>query len=191
MRIALMGAGVLALAYSLAAAQTPPTASPSTDDRIKQLDEEVRQLREEVSRLKQPSTHPAPADDTDTILKQIDADARERSSSTQRKSVSFNPDLAVVGDFRANASTNNDNPARNRFDLMSVELDLRAAVAPIADAVVVLPVSRDIDDPLFPPPGVADGTVDTAIEIEEAYLSLHDFGVPNLTAKLGRFHLRF
>jgi hypothetical protein len=33
--------------------------------------------------------------------------------------------------------------------------------------------------------------VNTGIEIEEAYVFLHDFGVPNLTAKLGRYHLRF
>lgn len=72
-----------------------------------------------------------------------------------------------------------------------MHLELRGAVDPRADAVAVIPISRGVDDPLFPEPGVHSGDVDTSIEIEEAYLFLHDFGVPNLTAKLGRFHLQF
>src|SRR5207249_9217872 len=82
-------------------------------------------------------------------------------------------------------------PARNRFDLATVEFELRAAVDPRADAVAVIPFTRNVDDPLFFDPAAPIGGVDTGVEIEEAYLFLHDFGVPNLTAKLGRFHLRF
>ena len=94
-------------------------------------------------------------------------------------------------DFKGNVSTDNDNPARNRFDVGTVEFELRAAVDPRADAVAVIPFSRDVDDPLFFNKDDANGDVNTGVEIEEAYLFLHDFGVPNLTAKLGRFHLRF
>jgi hypothetical protein len=121
-----------------------------------------------------------------------DAESRDALTLKPRTPVSFNPDLAVVGLFQGNVSTNNDNPARNRFDIGSVELDLRAAVDPRADGVVVLPIARDVEDPLFFRKGPdTSGEVGTEIEIEEAYLFLHDFGVPNLTAKLGRFHLRF
>src|SRR5437762_2159299 len=81
----------------------------------------------------------------------------------------------------------------NRLEQRLDELELRAPVDPRADAVAVIPFTRDVDDPLFfhPPADAAAGDVNTGSEIEEAYLFLHDFGVPNLTAKVGRFHLRF
>lgn len=188
---------------------------------LKARDEEIARLREMMSRqgatrpattatapAPRPTGHPA----TDDLLKEIDAagttpgpgagqggaDATARdvlrdadARSRPRAPANFNPDLAVVGDFRGVLSTYNDNPARNRFDLASVELDLRAAVDPRADAVVILPVVREVEDPLFFDKATASGDVESGIELEEAYLFLHDFGVPNLTAKLGRFHLRF
>src|SRR5204863_611105 len=123
------------------------------------------------------------------ILKDIES--REATPITLRTPASFNPDLAVISDFKGNVSSNNDNPARNRFDLGTIEFELRAAVDPRADAVAVIPFTRDVDDPLFFDPATANGDVNTGAEIEEAYLFLHDFGVPNLTAKVGRFHLRF
>jgi hypothetical protein len=155
------------------------------DERISGLE---RQLKDKAV---DPTPTPADADKvTSDILKDINS--RSPITQTQRIPASFNPDLAVVGDFRGNVSTNNVNPARNRFDIGSVELDLRAAVDPRADGVVILPVSRDIGDPLFfRGKADIDGPVNTGIDIEEAYIFLHDFGVPNLTAKLGRFHLRF
>jgi len=123
------------------------------------------------------------------VLKDIEA--REVTEATIRVPANFNPDLAVIGDFVGNVSNDNANPARNRFDLRTLELELRAPVDPRADAVAVIPFSRDIDDPLFFDPAHANGSVDNNVEVEEGYLFLHDFGVPNLTTKLGRFHLRF
>jgi hypothetical protein len=159
---------------------------------LKARDEKINKLEDAV---KQRAITPVPSEDEidktkNDILKDIDSQAP--LAPTLRTPASFNPDLAVVGDFRGSVSTNNDNPARNRFDIGSVELDLRAAVDPRADGVVILPISRDIGDPLFfRGKADADGNIDTGIDVEEAYLFLHDFGVPNLTAKLGRFHLRF
>jgi len=155
------------------------------DERIAKLE---RQLKE-----KGQDTGPTTAD-IDKVTRDIlkDVDSRDPIAQTLRIPASFNPNFAVIGDFRGNVSTNNVNPARNRFDMGEVELDLRAAVDPRADGVVVLPIFREVGDPLFFR-GEADGSreVETGIELEEAYLFLHDFGVPNLTAKLGRFHLRF
>src|SRR5207248_9166453 len=133
------------------------------------------------------------ADDIEKTKQDILKDIQENRQSplTLRTPANFNPDLAVIGNFRGNISTDNDNPARNRFDLDTLEFELRAAVDPRADAVAVIPFSRDVDDPLFFSKADANGEVNTGVEIEEAYLFLHDFGVPNLTAKLGRFHLRF
>jgi hypothetical protein len=169
------------------------------DDDEKRHQQELKIRDEKIANLEQRLKEkmidqPPTAADVDKVTGDILKDIESRNPVTQtlRVPASFNPDLAVVGDFHANVSTNNQNPARNRFDIGSVELDLRAAVDPRADGVVVLPVSRDVDDPLFfRGKADANGAIDTAIEVEEAYIFLHDFGVPNLTAKLGRFHLRF
>ena len=173
---------------------------------LKARDEEITRLRDELNRLRQqqpattqavagppPATRSAADDEIEKTKQDILKDIEENhpTAPTARTPVSFNPDLAVITDFRGNVSTNNRNAARNRFDVGSVELDLRAAVDPRVDVVAVLPVSRDVEDPLFFSAANANGDVDTSVEIEEAYLFLHDFGVPNLTAKLGRFHLRF
>jgi hypothetical protein len=210
---------MLALSFAGSAlAQTAPAPADRMDQFEKRLaelegrykadlkarDDEIGRLRALVQKqqaatpqpanksdgLVSPATHP---DDIARVTQDLlkDIETRQAPPSTLRTPASFNPDFAVVGDWRGNVSTRNDNPARNRFDLGSVELDLRAAVDPHADGVVVLPVSRDVEDPLFFNAGEGSGKVDTSIEIEEAYIFLHDFGVPNLTAKLGRFHLRF
>src|SRR5439155_8330949 len=109
------------------------------------------------------------------VLKDIES--RNPLVPTLRNPANFNPDLAVITDFKGNVSTDNQNPARNRFDVGTVEFELRAAVDPRADAVAVIPFSRDVDDPLFfqPPAGAGAGDVNTGSEIEEAYLFLHDF----------------
>jgi hypothetical protein len=162
-------------------------------DELRARDQKIADLERQ---LREKTVTPTPtADDIERAKNDVLRDLESRNPVTQetkRTPVSFNPDLAVVGNFRGNVSTNNENPARNRFDVGSVELDLRAAIDPRADGVVILPVSRDVEDPLFFRHGdPVDGGVDTGIDIEEAYIFLHDFGVPNLTAKLGRFHLRF
>jgi hypothetical protein len=180
---------------------------------LKIRDEKIARLEKQLAEKNGATSQPAKKkDDTSDLIGEIEAakpggppraevegtrqdvsrDATARSAFGRPAPISFNPDFAVVTDYHASLSTDNDNPARNRFDIGSVELDLRAAVDPRADGVVILPVSRDIDDPLFfKSKSDSSGNVDTSIDIEEAYLFLHDFGVPNLTAKLGRFHLRF
>jgi hypothetical protein len=161
---------------------------------LKARDQEIARLRDQLERSRQlPVATTSPADQIEKTRQDVlkDIEAREAPAPTFRLPASFNPDLAVISDFAGNASTLNENPARNRFDVREVELDLRAAVDPRADGVLILPIGRDVEDPLFFDPAHAEGGVDTSIEIEEAYLSLHDFGIPNLAAKLGRFHLRF
>ena len=180
-----------------------------------QKDAEIAELRRQlpaaVNTSKKEST-------SDSLLKEIDNTSLSSTSRTSTKEIeqtkseigtdlakqrqfgslmprtpaNFNPDLAVVGEYQASYSTDHRNPARNRMDIGAIELDLRAAIDPRADGVVVLPIARDTPNPLFfdgKTPEVAN--VENTIEIEEAYFYLHDFGVKNLTAKLGRFHLRF
>jgi len=90
-------------------------------------------------------------------------------------------------------SPDRENDAYNRFDVREVELDLRAAIDPRADGVVVLAFERDVENPIFEEEGEEEegAEVENSVNIEEAYALFHDFGVPNLQAKLGRFHVRF
>src|SRR5207245_6941845 len=101
-----------------------------------------------------------------------------------RTPASFNPDLAVVNDFVGNISTLNSNKARNRFDIRAVELDLRAAVDPRADAVAVIPFTRDVDDPLFFQKGMQQNGPDNNVEIEEAYIFIHAFAIDYFTSNV-------
>jgi hypothetical protein len=169
---------------------------------IKARDEEIARLKAQLQKQQPPATQPAEKIDRSTqdLINEIEgkptttttgATAATTPAPTTRIPASFNPDLAVVSDFVGNISTLNSNKARNRFDIRAVELDLRAAVDPRADAVAVLPFTRDVDDPLFFQKRHRARRPDNNVEIEEAYLFLHDFGVDNLTAKLGHFHLRF
>jgi hypothetical protein len=129
---------------------------------------------------------------TDATKRAVAQDAADRNNPLMLGGpVSFNPNIAVIADFLGSYSSNRSNNALNRLDVREVELDLRAAVHPNADGVVILAFARDVENPPFPnadePPEGPEG----AVEVEEAYLFLHDFGVPNLTAKVGRFHVRF
>jgi hypothetical protein len=199
MRIVLWGVLMLPLIGGLAFAQSNPPSS-ETDRRLEQMERRLNEVEvklksrdEEIARLKQQQPATASADEVEKTKQDIlrDIETNRSSPLTLRTPANFNPDLAVVTDFVGNVSNANDNPARNRFDVRTVELDLRAAVDPRADAVAVLPFIREVENPLFFDPADAPGGVNGGVEIEEAYLFLHDFGVPNLTAKLGRFHLRF
>jgi len=135
-------------------------------------------------------------DDIDRTRAEIlqDVQSQDSKSALQRIGQNFNPDIAVVTDFVGSLSTKNgrDNDAYNRFDVREAELDFRAAVDPRADGVFIASFERDVHNPIFPEPGEEEEEgVESSANIEEAYLFLHDFGIPNLTAKLGRFHVRF
>ncbi len=199
--------GLLAAAVACVVPFAAAQDAASSDDRLNRLEQRMndmeRQLKErdaEIARLKQElqsrPTTPATssASDIEKTKQDIlsDLDSRKTQPVDLRNPGSFNPNIAVIGNFVGNVSTQNENPARNRWDIGSVELDFRAAVAPVADAVVILPLEREVESELFfLEPEEEGGEVESGIDIEEAYLTFHDFGVKNLTAKLGRFHLRF
>ncbi len=160
---------------------------------LKIRDEEIAKLKDQLAAQQQAAaTQTADEIEKERVAALKDVMAEEARNPTPRIPASFNPDLAVVTNFSGTYSPYHKNPALNRFDVGSVELDLRAPVDPRADAVAILPISRDVENPLFfNPADRGNGDVDTSIDVEEAYLFLHDFGVPNLTAELGRYHLRF
>jgi hypothetical protein len=204
------------------AQQPTPATQPASDERLDRLERRLNQLEQhhrqelqardqEIARLKaqldaQPATAAPPPtsaaqDEIERTKQAILQDLEQRQSplapatgaaTDPRPASSFNPDLAVVADFIGNYSPDRRNDAYNRLDVREVELDLRAAVHPRADGVLVLAFERDVENPLFPEPGATrEGGPDTTANVEEAYLFIHDVGVPNLTAKLGRFHVRF
>jgi hypothetical protein len=157
---------------------------------LKARDDEIAQLKAQLQRAQPAATAPA-ARSTQDLIKEIDAGPATTAAAAPRTQATFNPDVTVVADFVGNLSTRSSNKARNRSDIRAVELDLRAPVHPRADAVLILPFVRELEDPLFFESGMDQEGPENAVEIEEAYLFLHNFGISNLTAKLGRFHLRF
>jgi hypothetical protein len=187
---------VFLILSSVSWAQQPKSADERMDQFEKRLADLERKYQsdlkakdEEIARLKAQLQNPQPSTPATTPASVADDDHDHHPPP--RMTPGINPNITIVSDFVGNISTRSSNQARNRFDLRAVELDLRAAVHPMADGVFIAPFAREIDDPLFFDPAIDQEGPETAVEIEEAYLHLHDFGVPNLAAKLGRFHLRF
>src|SRR5258706_10511316 len=196
------GLMALALFASASFAQQPKTSDERMDQferRLNELerkyqadlkarDEEIARLKAQLQNQQPPATQPSEKS-TQDLINEIEGRpattasgaAAAPSAPTTRTPASFNPDLAVVSDFVGNISTLNSNKARNRFDVRAVELDLRAAVDPRADAVAVLPFTRDVDDPLFFQKGMEQSGPNSGAEIEEAHRFLHDFGAENTT----------
>ena len=214
----LLGAAIVATGGVAAAQDPPPTTQPSRIDRLEQRvdqlentvksrDAEIKSRDAEIDRLNRelgnrgPGSQSQPASQPEVGLGDIDKTTQEMLKDIQSKEAppailrfpaNFNPNFAVISDFAGSASSDHSNPGLNRFDLREVELDLRAAVDPRADAVVILPIDRDVENPLFfTDTTPVNGAVTTSISIEEAYVNLHDFGVPNLIVQLGRFHVHF
>jgi hypothetical protein len=162
-------------------------------EELKKRDAQISELRHQLQEARQGPSQididraNATKKITDDIL--ADIEQRKKDEPLQRIAAIANPDIAVVADFLGVASSKNTDATRNRFDVREAELDLRASVDPRADAVLVLAFARDATPELFDKSEIDD--VDTSVELEEGYLFLHDFGVPNLTARVGRYHVRF
>ena len=200
----------LALAAGTTFAQDPP---PSPDARLERLERRLEEMERkhdadiesrdrEIARLRaqldgRPPATGASADAIDRTRADVLKDIENRGPAPfdLRMPASFNPNLAVIVDTVGtwSSSGSRDNDAYNRFDVREVELDLRAAIDPRADGVVILAFERDVENPIFPEDeGDGEGAeVESSVNVEEAYAHFHDFGVPNLQAKLGRFHVRF
>jgi hypothetical protein len=215
-RLCALGALSLCILTVGPAPAAPPATRPAdTDDRIRRLEQRLLDLersrqadQQEIARLRsQLDTRPAatapaaPARDTvekatEDALRRIEAarGAGEGPLSLGRPGGHFNPRVAVVidtvGSFAPGSSRRND--AYNRFDIREVELDLRATIEPRVDGVLIFTLERDVENPPFPEAGgEAPSGPDTGVNLEEGYAFLHDFGVPDLTAKVGRFYVRF
>jgi hypothetical protein len=145
--------------------QEMETARESDQRRIRQLEDRIAQLSA--------ATEGAP-DHRRTLL----------GAAATGPGNLLNPQITAFVDMGASLSSDGDNRARNRFNLRETELDLRGAVSPRADGVLVIAMGEEIEDPL--------GDVDIGIEfaIEEAYLNVHTLP-GDLSLKAGKFRSAF
>jgi hypothetical protein len=161
------------------------------ETQINTLQNDLAETRKKVAAQDEAWTNSMRAEQTRDLTNDIIADINTRQAAepiNRAKSI-MNPDIAVITDFLGNASTRRVNGSRNRFDVREVEVDIRAAIDPRADGVLILAFERDTEFGLFEAEDI-EGP-DTEVAVEEGYVFLHDFGVPNLTAKIGRYRTRF
>jgi len=96
----------------------------------------------------------------------------------------LNPQITAFLDMGGSLSTDSDNKARNRFNLREAEVDLRAAVSPRADGVLVIAIGEEVEDPF------GDVEVNTEFELEEGYLDIHTLPW-DLALRSGKFRSGF
>jgi hypothetical protein len=96
----------------------------------------------------------------------------------------LNPAITAFLDIGGSWSTDEKNKARNRFTLREAELDLRAAVTPRADGVLVIAIGEEIEDPF------GNVQIDFEFELEEGYLDLHTLPW-DLALRAGKFRSAF
>jgi hypothetical protein len=96
----------------------------------------------------------------------------------------LNPQITAFLDMGGSLSTDGDNKARNRFNFREAEVDLRAAVSPRADGVLVVAIGEEIEDPF------GDVKIDTEFKLEEGYLDVHTLPW-DLALRTGKFRSGF
>ncbi|MBW2390790.1 MAG: hypothetical protein JRG89_20495 [Deltaproteobacteria bacterium] len=96
----------------------------------------------------------------------------------------LNPAITAFLDMGGSLSTDEDNKARNRFNLREAEVDFRAAVTPRADGVLVLAIGEEVEDPF------GDVEIDFEFELEEGYLDVHTLPW-DLALRAGKFRSAF
>jgi hypothetical protein len=163
-------------------AQAQDQPKPTLEDLKKQLDA----LREK---------HGGELDDlrfqVETLEKQLaEAQARATAPTAQTANV-FNPGITVFGNFLARADDQrvflDDDPTLdridNRFNLREMEVDMRAAIDPWADGVMIASFESEVPN-------------EFSAEIEEGYVTLKklpllDDAPAGLKLKIGRFRGEF
>lgn len=152
----------------------------------------IEDLRKRLDALEQ-----AHADEVDDLNFEIEglekqiADLQARGRSTPQRSNVFNPGITVFGNFLGRADDMpvylEDDPTGERVDdqlnLREVEIDLRAAIDPWADGVVIATYESEVAG-------------DTSASIEEGYVTLKklpylDTAPAGLKLKVGRFRGEF
>jgi len=168
----------------LAALQAPPEeppAEPAEKPPGRQtLEERVKALESEIQRLKLQAPEPEPSPETEA-----EAPVEAPQPAAVQPNI-FNPTLTVSGNglYRYDDRPVGEAPGERvdrRFNVREVELDLRAAVDPYADGVVILAVESEFPNAF-------------QISAEEAYVQIKRLPLPvledpplGLKLKVGRF----
>ena len=120
----------------------------------------IRELEEKLETVR----HADESDEASVV--EVEAASSEGGAVTGQGNL-LNPAITAFVDMGGSWSTDDDNKARNRFTLREAELDLRGAVAPRADGVLVIAIGEEIEDPF------GDVAIDFEFELEEGYLDVH------------------
>ena len=165
-----------------AVGQDPPT-NQQTEQGQDPLRREIQQLREELQSLRNKSNidqlriqeleerisnlEQAQAEEPDFRDPAMDPSQDPMITGGTQGNL-LNPEITVFLDMFGSLSDDSNNKALNRFSLREVEVDFRAAIAPIADGVFIGSFAEEIEQ-------MMDGTVDIErnVEIEEGYVDLH------------------
>lgn len=149
----------------------------------------IRELEERISRVEEPPVSP-PGAGKGVASEPWPAPAPglAHPSSTFNLSLgaggsgnAFNPEITVFLDAGGSVSSEGRNKALNRFNLREVELDLRAAISPTVDGVLIVALAEEIESERN-----GDVTIDRAVELEEGYLNFHTLP-HDLALKVGKF----
>lgn len=144
--------------------------------------ERIKQLE---SRLAQIEQQPAPAPVVEAAAAAPAGGALSFRGGGGGGGNLLNPQVTVFIDTGGSVSSEGRNKALNRFNLREVELDLRAAISPQADGVLILAIGEEIESDAF-----GDVEIDTAVEAEEAYINFHTLPY-DTSARLGKFRPAF
>jgi hypothetical protein len=173
-------------AASMESDETSLTALMATVERLTGRIEEMERAHEEDQRrIRQ----------LEVKLETVDVEEKPAEPSFADKAVALlegamgqgnrlNPQITAFVDMGGSLSSDADNKARNRFNLREAEIDLRAAVTPRADGVLVIAIGEEIEDPF------GDVDIDTEFELEEGYLDVHTLPW-DLALRSGKFRSAF
>lgn len=107
------------------------------------------------------------------------------SSGSMGSGNALNPQLTVFLETGGSISSRGKNKALNRFNLREVELDLRAAVTPTVDGVLIVALGEEIESKRN-----GEVSIDRSVDLEEGYLDFHTLP-HNLALKVGKFRNAF
>lgn len=149
----------------------------------REYEQRIRALEERLESYEREREKKQAEDELEELLRLAEASGPAPVARPVVQQNALNPQISVIPDFTARLENVSGDDSvieafeglfeeRNPFALREVEVDIRAPVAPGADAVAILAVGEE------------------EVGFEEAYLSLHELPW-DLHAKVGRFKLAF
>ncbi len=154
----------------------------------------IEELEQRLNQLQQSTSGTARDQEIERIKEEIKTELGEPQPSSGIFDLSpsgfgtsnqMNPPITVFFDGGGSVSSRGANKALNRFNLREVELDLRAAISPSADGVVILTLEEEIGQSVR-----GDINVGRNVDIEESYINFHSLP-HDLSLKMGKFRNLF